>query len=269
MEIRDAGKMKHVVIYTDSRGRGLKEYIGREFNSNGVQTTIVSRSGAKLADLISEAEGALNRNRHIAYLVISAGICDLTTRVFGEVRVLRYIRNQETIDSLKSQIAGIYTNFPDRINIATIYPASLQNYQQHHNRSELTAENKAEQDSLLSDIAELNKVIVSCNIETDKQTINLGGLFLRSSIKKKEKKRVAKLNHNYLPDGVHPSDEAKEKCFTRFKVVLKPELTRRLLAMKGEERQQQRIKEQEPIEDSTESETEETWDFKKKRARKN
>ena len=268
MDSRNAVRMKHVVIYTDSRGRGLKEHIGTEFNNNDVQTTIVKKSGARLAELILEAEGALNRNKHIVYLVISAGICDLTSRVSGEVRMLRYIRNQEKIDSLKNQISELYRKFPNRINIATIYPASLQNYHHHHNRSESIIENKEEQDSLISDIAELNSVIVKCNIETSKQSINLSGLFMRSSIKKKEKKRVTKLNHSYLPDGVHPSEEAKEKCFDRFKTVLKPELTRRLLALRGEEHLQEGKRTQDPMEDSTESENEETWDFKKKRAKK-
>ena len=192
--------------------------------------TAKSTGGAKLTELICEARNELINNNDTKYIVILAGICDLTTRVRSHgIKCLEYHSREAILGKIKQDITQLYSEFPGKVNIATIYPASIRNYYLHHNGIEPNCEDQTHQDTLNQDITDINDTIINCNIRTAIETIDLHRVFHSSSKKKKSKKRVIKFEHKLLPDGVHPADTAQDKCFNRIHSVLRSEIPRHIL----------------------------------------
>ena len=228
--------MKEVYILTDSRGRGLCEVLDVQQLSEDLDLRVQVKSSSKLLRLIAKARDIFKSRPNTIYIVIVAGICDLTIiKSYGTIKELQYHHNEDNILRMLREIEGIYRDYAGSINIATIYPASLEQFYEYHNKIQQLSPDQEQQKILQKDIQELNKKIIEKNIETAIETINLSGLFHTSSKKKKEKRRVTKFNSKLLPDGVHPDDTTKTKCHNRVNTVLKAELTKKLLEIHSKE----------------------------------
>lgn len=231
-----------VLVLTDSRGRGLSEFLEqtafKDDQSCEVLVSVVP--GGKLPGLLDQASRYLTgecrvKGKTIDNVVVEAGICSLTTRrtitTEGQSRTeLRYVRDVDNLIAIAESVISSYHQFPERINIATIVPASLKKYSEYHNGEALSSDAtlKGEQDHLLEDIGKLNDIIIGENKELpNTQTIDLWRTVIKSSLKRvtkspedRERRRVQKFTEKNLHDGVHGNQWLQVKWFDRITQIL-------------------------------------------------
>lgn len=131
--------------------------------------------------------------------------------------------------------------YRSKLNIATIPPASLDNYLHYWNKdtpdeqlSAIKQEiNLAQQQTTLEkDINEINGKIIELNIAFDTETINLAEKTYSRSIKKKKKTnrvtaKIKKLRRDILRDGVHSAPDLQHIWYKRIEDVISNAYTNR------------------------------------------
>ena len=216
------------IIVTDSRGRGIDEYIGANPTPDDQRYVFHVKPGKTIAQLAPTIIDAINSHDiDYVYCIVSAGICGFTDKSIDKsmsprASVLRY---QDTYrsDKLRSNIdtaTFLKNRYGNHINICSIIPADLTAYFRFHNPGlpvpdYLTSEQKA----LEEDVLTFNKALLELN-SPDTTNINLSS---RAQVKSKKKRqrsgakivyrRVVKFSYKGLTDGVHYSTKLKDTIF--------------------------------------------------------
>ena len=232
------GPNTQAYIISDSRGRGLIQATSSfdEIKTNlNISLQLIVKPGAKLEELLRCAEEKL-LNTQTVQVAIIGGICDLTNRT-PDRNHLRYNRSIANINNIKTLIRESYVRWGAKLNIATIYPASLSGYAEFRNT--LCTAEEEEQSHLIEDIDSLNEEIIAANKRLEQPTIDLNRI-LFSFTKKKgpNSTRKRKFLHRYLSDGVHPTETTQVKCATRVAAVLKRNLTVSILEKRSANKRQ-------------------------------
>ena len=213
------------LIYTDSRGRGLHQCVaGTRLNSylfdckGKINTEVILRKGATLEHAIQYInDNGVGQTQDI--IIVAVGICNLTERQWSRnIRTLSYSNRDRKAETI-SKIQHLLDTYGEKLHIATIAPASFNNYFKHHNNTKPSDEQvktfHTQQQHLLEDCEEINKYIIDRNIERNQPTLEWAKqCFVQSKkrhIKSKKIKNIVrkKLAVKLLPDGVHPSDNLR------------------------------------------------------------
>ena len=253
-----------VIIITDSRGKGIEDYIKENdleddfaIVTKVIRGCDVSRAAHLARSLISSYQ---HRNY---YCMIFLGICSLTD--ISRTKRSRSIRYPDQTRVSKVQciiedLKGLKVDFGDRINYPTIIPASLAKFYAYSNPGKsIPADLPKEQNALLEDLNTINSWIKDTNLQSSiTSTVNLSARFFSKSIKKNRKtksgskRRVEKLNDNHLYDGLHLDSSIRSTCFG--------------LLFEGARRDLFRlnISQHQPTQETSSDEsTPEDWDFKR------
>ena len=215
------GKCTFIFI-SDSRGRGLDDYIDRYPLPPYLKPVFNVLPGTPIDKLKPVLENA-TANCDSYYCVIMAGICGLTERSWVDDQLhLNYPEDSRTqkVSNIVSTISELKLTHGNKLNICTIIPASLQAHFQHHNRIyDPPSDLEAQQQALENDVVQINNEIVRLN-DGQITNINLSRRCLLKTKKKRQRsgskivyRQLAKFSYNSLPDGVHFSTDLKEICF--------------------------------------------------------
>ena len=262
-----AQKLK-ILILTDSRGKGLEEYLQEKLsNSDNILCTVGVSPGARLEELFSQVDNSVGNNEY-DYYIICAGICNFTEKVrVGQDLLLQYRPQQGALESIIGAIYEFKDRHRHRANIATIPPASLYNYNFYKNGETNWMypvsfdEVRTQQVQLFSDIERVNNCIVEINTEQGVETINWAEKSYSTSLKRKRKgstpKRKTIFREKDFQDGVHPTLRLQRVLFGRvYDIITKTALHRD-------------IEEPTPVEPAVSTEEEEevddSWNFKRRR----
>ena len=213
-----------IIIFSDSRGRGLEEFINQHPEAANYDNIINVLPGRDLNQIaVSVIQTIASLTTQDFYCIIFAGICGLTEQAYIEgTRRIHYPLNTRTNkpENAISTINDLKQRYGNKINFCTIIPASLQKYFVHHNPDKPIPQGlDDEQTALLEDTERINNHIIERS-SSQNSNINLSKRFHRKSKKKRQKtatlayRRVLKFSDKELPDGVHLSEEAKLMCFT-------------------------------------------------------
>ena len=129
------------VIISDSRGRGLEDYLGSHPLPEDQQFVVLVKPGKSLSQLCPIIINTIDSyDNNQVYCIVYAGICGLTDRttdktISKKASVLRY---QDTYrgDKIECNIDSakfLKNRYGDRINFCTIIPADLITYFRQHN----------------------------------------------------------------------------------------------------------------------------------------
>ena len=253
-----------VIVITDSRGKGIEEYIkANDLEDDFAIVTKVIR-GCDVSRAAHLARSLISSYQHRNYYcMIFLGICSLTelsrTKRSRSIRYPDQTRDSKVqciIDDLK----GLKAEFGDRINYPTIIPASLTKFYSFSNPGKsIPSDLSQEQNALLEDLNTINSWIKDMNLKSSiTSTVNLSARFFSKSIKKNRKtksgakRRVEKFNDNQLYDGLHLNDGIRSTCFELLFEGARRDLFR--LNVSNSHSAQ---------ETSSEESTSEDWDFKR------
>ena len=134
---------RHVIIVTDSRCRGLEDYLLQNHIPGSSTTTVKVLPGGTLLSCFHQLKSSVSEisNSHLPdlpfSLIISAGICDFTTKVKnGPVSELSYPASK--VDSVVSNLdyisAFASSKLQTPIHFTTIPPADMFRYRAHQFR---------------------------------------------------------------------------------------------------------------------------------------
>ena len=215
------------ILFTDSRGKGLVRFIQNYQTPDNIRYFVDVKSGWSLQRFAPRIIEVINRHDiELVYGIVFAGICGLTERTNeGNVSILRYpgasrdTKVNETCDIIRS----LKDRFRNHINFATIVPANLPAYFQHHNPGiSVPAFLYSEQSGLEADIRSINDIITFINCGTI-SNINLINWISLKSKKRRQRsgrkvvyRKVVKLTYRDFIDGVHFSEKLKRKFFRLF-----------------------------------------------------
>ena len=258
-----------IIILTDSRGRGLPEFISEHPESSDYNNIVKVLPGKNLNQIAIEAIQTIsNLSAQNYYCVILAGICGLTevTQIARNKR-LHYPLDarSEKVSDITCTVRDLKRRYIDKINICTIIPASLVKYFRYHNQNRpLPPGLEDEQAAHLEDINSINTVI--CQVNSPETTnINLSRRVLIQSKKKRQRiateiyRRSLRFSDDQLPDGLHFSDTLKTTCFSLIYTTAIRDLQRRAPSPDPAP-----IEDPDSSQDSSQSDSE--WDFKRKPA---
>ena len=259
-----------ILVVTDSRGRFLQSKLSDLLlQESRIYVRVIPGGTSQAAELcIAES---VTQSGKIKILVIAIGICNLTKKIHDKesIRIL-YDLNDETrqtkIDILISSFNNIRNN-PDceKVLIATIPPVSLGKFFRAKNPGKPQPDFQLQQQTLLEDITLINKKITQINDSTGSPLIDWARYFYNSSVKRRRsgsvRTKVVKFTDTNLSDGIHFNDKVRENCHERLAKIL--------LETHNSQQQQQQLRQKLPNliitldNDSSESEGEEEWDFKR------
>lgn len=176
----------HIIIASDSRGRGFPQYIQshQPFPLHW-KISLLIRPRATIEKLTRETENILKleNNSQSTNVMFFAGICNLTEKInhqFGtEICYHSYQKVQNTIQAINQSFQKLQT-FNCKVQYATISPVSLTsyiNYQQKkgnllksiHQLEQITYQQK----SLENDIIQINVEICKLNTLNGTSSIRL------------------------------------------------------------------------------------------------
>ena len=160
--------MNHIVIGTDSRGRGLREYITRSnfFPQSHIHLGIFP--GGKFDHVSSKAlqqvDGIFRQDKLASvYCYVGAGICNLTTKSkFMHGTNINYVQNSENVANLKNNIVNFYhTTHKNGIHAKIIHipPVSLLAYNKYSTSNQMYDM----QDTISTEQAKLEENLDSIN----------------------------------------------------------------------------------------------------------
>ena len=213
------------IIISDSRGRGLEEFIGSHPTPIDHDYVVEVLPGKAIHEMVNLISNKISRyNPDFYYCIVFAGICGLTERVkIGSSWSLRYPEHsrEHKVHTTINTIQGLKHKYGKRINFCTIVPASLTEYFQHYNSGRsIPRQLKTEQIALEADINKINSFIKSLN-ESETTTINISSRFHVKSKKKRQRsgnkvvyRRVSKFSTKGLVDGVHFTQILKAVSFS-------------------------------------------------------
>ena len=219
MSGKEQADLRKVIFVTDSRGRGLREFIKEDKFLLSPSEVIVTPGATinTLQEIIRQYDDGT------ALIIVAAGICNLTQKFYkkGKPKVTyhRIAGVHEGDDSfnlsvLKDQIRALKAAYRERIIIATIPPGGLVNYSTYIDPEVSTQEQLAlsgQQLTLEEDIIKVNEFIFELNTSDNLPTIRLDKSLAVTSVKKSSIKW--KYKYNKLLDGFHPKDPLKKTWF--------------------------------------------------------
>ena len=191
-----------IIFITDSRGRGLKEFIEENNSLDGAEFQVITERGLTL----EQAEEKIKQIQTFDLAVLYVGICNFTEKT---EKIIRYPNNPIKFNNTIATINRILEEFGNKILIPTIYAADLAK----HNNNRLGIQFE-EQKHLEEDVDFANKIIIDNNKRLRKETIQLHKNLKRSSIGSKGKYRSTprvRWNYKDLVDGVHENEYLKAK----------------------------------------------------------
>lgn len=260
----------HIIIASDSRGRGFPQYIQshQPFPLHW-KISLLIRPGATIEKLTRETENILKleNNSQSTNVMFFAGICNLTEQInhqFGtEICYHSYQKVQNTIQAINQSFQKLQT-FNCKVQYATISPVSLTsyiNYQQKkgnllksiHQFEQITYQQK----SLENDIIQINVEICKLNTLNGTSSIRLDKDVTKFSTKKRgrnggNRKKVQNFQYDNFYDGVHPNAELANKWFLRLTNALIFDINDcEKCNTSGEDEEEEGV-------------NEDTWDFKRK-----
>ena len=210
-----------VLFLTDSRGRGLQQYIRSKFSTVGgfagsqlEFTSLVSVHPGKTIDFLLAEAHRFEQFRVPDLTVFQGGICNFTHREqINNKQVLLYSRKNQITEFL-SVIYNIRQRYGNKALIATIVPACLIKFYTIINKETpdrfMLKLLQQQQKDLLEDLKYVNTQIINGNKHLGVRTIDLHDKVFNVSLKKsKNKSKTRKLirfvNTN-LEDGLHPNE---------------------------------------------------------------
>ena len=258
-----------ILVVTDSRGRGLRHYLDETNLSTQCEYNIITIGGANLQNLLNIVDVESNT---YDYFIVCGGICNLTSKIrSGNLICLHYERDYNYVDSLIGTIEHYKAIYGNRINIATIPPASLINYNSWKNgvnrELEYEYEYQAQQEQLLEHLEYINQTIVRLNIITDTETLNWAEKAFSSSIKRNGR-RTNKFKASWFSDGVHPDPPLQRILFRRILEISRKgiDIFRETLAdVLAEASDPDSDHEEEAQTSSAEESTDDSWNYKRRR----
>ena len=259
--------MNCILIFTDSRGKGLRAHLSNYTEDLSIQIFTLTISGRTLRSCLKSASEYLNGKLYrgtytVKYVAIISGICDLTSIVKeGGNRILQYQHDEENVNSLINEIKRHYTIYGGKINIATIAPASIENHYSFYNPLMPRPESLEEdQKSLLQATSLINTTIIDCNKANGTESLDLARKTYSAS-KKARGNKTFKFSPKTLSDGVHANENIQNKWLTLASNVIQREAKRVILDIVG-----QRPRPQE--DESTSSESDSDSQQSRKRPRR-
>ena len=232
--------MNCIVVFTDSRGKGLRAHTNEHASEYPIPVFSVIRKGRTLRSCIRSALEYLDGKKFrglycVKYAIIIGGICDLTSiNREGRARIIDYQHNEDNVSTLIDDIQHIYNKHGGFINIATIAPASLENHYATFNPSRPRPENLNDsQNMLLQTTSRLNEAIIECNKANSTETIDLARKTYSSS-KKGRGNKTFKFSPKTLPDGVHAREDIQTKWLSLTAKIIQRESNRIRLQIAGE-----------------------------------
>ena len=254
-----------IIIFTDSRGRGLQEFINNHPESGNYDNIISILPGNDLNQIsvsMTQVTNALPTDNY--FCVVFAGICGLTERSNNDgIRKISYPLDSRDIktQSIITTIQDLNQRFANKITVCTIIPASLHKHFALNNPNQTPpTELEAEQAALLEDIETINTHIIQSNTGPN-ININLSKRFHRQIKKKRQKtttlsyRRLTRFSDKELPDGVHLSNAAKSICFNLIYNSAIRNLNLQLAPSSAAE---------ETSQTSSQDDSDADWDFKRK-----
>ena len=205
----------NVIVVTDSRGRGLLDFIlnKRQDLYNKCNLVIICIPGAGIDRLHRKINEHISDKVENYIPILIGGICDFTQK--NKDGILHY----EVEDSVPKVLASLNTywsHYPHGLT-ATIPPADINKWNSKK-QSHVVDPNLEAQKNLEGDIKIVNQEIQERNDREGLPHINLHKPVYVNSIKKKGNRsiRVSKFKSTELPDGVHASENLKEKWFNHI-----------------------------------------------------
>ena len=230
---------RHIVIATNSRFRGLEDYLLQN-RIPGSRTTIVKviPGGTLLScyyALKSSFYGILgSRLQELPFsFTIAAGICDFTTKMKnGQASELAY--PQSKLDQVIADIdfisAMAIAELKNPVRFCTIPPSDMFRYREHqfrrHRHGEPLMSNEvllAQQKQLECDITLANDHIYQLNTKNEVRTIRLEKNLSVSSTKShgklnRRRKVVKSYVYDQLYDGVHANGDLSLQWFSVVRI---------------------------------------------------
>lgn len=227
-------QMSHIIFGTDSRGRGLEQYI----HQNNALTThtlhCIIIPGGTLSTIIQQVQNKIQsltqqHNHTTIHCTIAAGICNLTKKTFHQGGMeISYLRDANNIASIKQTISSTYQTMHSNnihFNLVHIPPASISKYSEfniQHGKlkqsSFTTTDFHEQQTTLEQDIQDINN-----HISTQNQIYSTLSIRWDRDILKCKKRKRGRNNNNTkisqcfsysdLYDGVHANSQLKNKWF--------------------------------------------------------
>lgn len=215
-----------VIILTDSRGFGLKEFIdAKKPFPKGTLVHVISKGGATLAKLQQDLERSLRRSRETCdVIVLLAGICSFTARD-KETQIIAYSTSklQENTEFIES----ISAKYGSKLLLSTIPPVDINKYNNFgpQRSQELTEDIKLQQQNLERDISRYNTKIIDLSNALNTEAIKFHEHIRLNKIQGRGRRRRSSrkqphASYNKLYDGVHPNPELKQKFFAHAVEVI-------------------------------------------------
>ena len=236
---------RHVVIATDSRFRGLDDYLIHNHIPGSHTTKAELLPGGTLLSCyykLKTCVKSVKRSRlpDLPFsLTIAAGICDFTTKVpNGEASELCYPKSKlhSVISDLDLISSLAISELQTPIHFSTIPPCSMCLYRDHqykyHNLRDSFFSDElllTQQKQLESDITEVNDHIYKLNGGNDVRTIRLEKNLSVSSTKRRgrhnQKKKIVKAYvYDQLYDGVHAVEHLQYQWFGFLQTAIKNDI---------------------------------------------
>lgn len=220
-----------LLLLADSRGRSLAPELEKNLPSGSVvlEVVIPGAKSDRLYDRLKSFRSTL-RNRYASYkiaVVLLGGICDLTTKCRGRHQEeIYYLPRQASVEVFKSSFSNIVDYCKGEgwyLIPTTILPVGLKaNTQFAISQGKLTsssfseAQTKQQQQSLETDVAALNEYITKKSCDEGLTLCELHATIQVTTVKHTGKNKTGRKIHtrfdyNRLVDGVHPTEQLKEK----------------------------------------------------------
>ena len=216
------------IIVSDSRGRGLDDFIGNHPTPEDHQYVLEIKPGKSLSQLCPTIIHLIDSyNKDHTYCIVFAGICGMTDKTFDKTvsrkaTILRYqdTYRQDKINNNIDTAKFLKNSYGDHINFCTVIPADLVAYFRHHNPNLPVPDYLvSEQKALEEDITIINKAFLDIN----SPAITNLNLSRRAQVRSKKKRqrsgsktvyrRVTKFSYKELSDGVHFSPKLQATVF--------------------------------------------------------
>ena len=216
---------KHILIVTDSRGRGLQPFLASRISRQLAAIQVDVLPGATLETITAHLQSKIDRNTDLT--IIAGGICNFTQKCKeNNEKLLAYHRTEGKVEHVKDLLVQVAGELQGKLAIATIPPASLKRYYTRFNNKEPPAALDQQQKELLQDIAEVNRDITTINKAANLKVIDLHTQCFSNSLDRKKKNRSNTerrrkiFNEHLLPDGVHPNSTLEHKWFSRYEQAI-------------------------------------------------
>ena len=217
---------KKIIIFTDSRGRGLQPYLESRFPRQQLIIKVLVFPGANVDKLAEQVNKKVDITHDL--VIICGGICSLTSKVKEDnKKILKYISSEENTLHIKDTLTSLAGKLQGRIIISTIPPASLNRYYKHYNdNQEPPTYLKEQQSDLLQDLSDINQCITTLNKAATFKNLDIHSKCFNKTLDSNKKgqrnteRRRKIFLENELTDGVHPNSNLQSKWFQRFNAVI-------------------------------------------------